>query len=252
MSEDRQTKQVVQVQNLSKTFLIPHEKRNTLKESLVRVFKKRTFEKFDALNDVSFNINEGDFVGIVGKNGSGKSTLLRIITNIYRPTSGKVQTNGTIAPFLELGIGFQNDLTAKENVHLNATLLGLTKEQIRQKYDKIVEFAELENFMDLQVKNFSSGMRARLAFAIAKEADADIYLCDEVLAVGDESFQKKCLKVFEDWKKQNKTIILVTHDAETVKKMCTRAILLTEGKIEADDYPEKVIEKYHRLLATTS
>ncbi|MBD3328347.1 ATP-binding cassette domain-containing protein [Candidatus Peregrinibacteria bacterium] len=252
MNEDRQTKQVVRVQNLSKTFLIPHEKRNTLKESLVRVFKKRTFEKFDALNDVSFNINKGEFVGIVGKNGSGKSTLLRIITNIYRPTSGKVQTKGKIAPFLELGIGFQNDLTAKENVRLNATLLGLTREEIRQKYDKIVEFAELENFMDLRVKNYSSGMRARLAFAIAKEADADIYLCDEVLAVGDESFQKKCLKVFEDWKKQNKTIILVTHDAETVKKMCTRAILLSEGKIEADDYPEKVIEKYHRLLATTS
>ena len=240
--------QVIQLSKISKTFILPHERRDTLKENLIHILRKRSYENFHALKDVSFTINKGDFIGIVGKNGSGKSTLLKIISGIYKPNGGVVHVTGSIAPFLELGIGFQQELTARENIRVNATLLGLTGKQIAERFDEIVSFAEIENFLDLKIKNYSSGMRARLAFAIAKEADADIYLCDEVLAVGDESFQQKCVNVFKDWKEQGKTIVLVSHNSDQIKDLCTRAVLLDQGQIVIDDDPVKVIEAYHRRI----
>jgi ABC-type polysaccharide/polyol phosphate transport system ATPase subunit len=231
-------KTAIKVLNVNKTFLIPHEKRDTLKENIVGILRRKCYEKFDALHDISFSVNSGEFLGIVGKNGSGKSTLLKILAGIYKPNAGKVEVNGKIAPFLELGIGFQPELTARENIAVNATLLGFTKKDIRKKFDEIVEFAEIGNFLDLKIKNFSSGMKARLAFAIAKETDADIYLCDEVLAVGDEQFQQKCLEVFRKWKQEGKTIVLVSHNSTLIKEFCSRVIRLEDGGIVLDGVSE--------------
>jgi len=194
-------------------------------------------------------VNSGEFLGIVGRNGSGKSTLLKLIAGIYKPSRGNVRVHGRIAPFLELGVGFQPELSARENIIVNGTLLGLTRKQIKEKFNEIVKFAEIENFLDLKIKNYSSGMKARLAFAIAKEADADIYLCDEVLAVGDESFQRKCLEVFELWKKAGKTIILVSHNASQIEKLCSRAMLLDGGIVAMEGSPVQVIAEYHRRMA---
>ena len=171
--------------------------------------------------------------------------LLKIIGGIYKANEGDVKVSGSIAPFLELGIGFQPELTARENIIINATLMGLNRKQITERFQEIVDFAEIENFLDLKIKNYSSGMRARLAFAIAKEADADIYLCDEMLAVGDEAFQQKCIEVFKDLKRKGKTIVLVSHNSEQIKSLCTRAVLLDEGKIIMEDTPDKVIDAYH-------
>lgn len=239
----------IHIQNLSKTFKLPHERRDTLKENLLKIAKKRTYEQFHALRNVSLGIQKGDFVGIVGRNGSGKTTLLKIIAGIYQPSEGKVQVYGRIAPFLELGIGFQPELSARENIIVNATLLGMTRPQIREKFEEIVRFAEIKNFLDLKIKNYSSGMKARLAFSIAKEADADIYLCDEVLAVGDEGFQRKCLEVFQQWKKQGKTIILVSHNSDQIEQLCTRAVLLEKGQLIKDGKPQEIVDEYHQRLA---
>lgn len=239
---------VIQLQSVNKIFIIPHEQRDTLKESFLNIWKKRTYEKFRALDDISLTIQKGDFVGIVGKNGSGKSTLLKILARIYQPNNGTVKVVGEVAPFLELGIGFQPELTARENIFVNGSLLGLTRHQIQTKFKKIIEFAEIENFLDLKIKNFSSGMRARLAFAIAKEADSDIYLCDEVLAVGDEQFQKKCLEVFSEWKREGKTIVFVSHNSSLIQTFCTKAVLLDKGKVISIDIPANIINQYHELL----
>ncbi len=236
------------VKNIGKSFLIPHEKRDTLKENFLGLLKKRSFEKFRALENISFQIRKGDFIGIVGKNGSGKSTLLKILAGIYSPDEGKLEVDGKIAPFLELGIGFQPELTARENIRVNATLLGLNRKQILEKFHEIVRFAEVEKFLDLKMKNFSSGMQARLAFAIAKEADADIYLCDEVFAVGDEAFQQKCIEVFEQWKKAGKTLLLVSHNPAFITRYCAKAVLLEKGKIAASGDAETVIDEYHRRI----
>jgi len=234
--------------NISKSFILPHEKRDTLKENFLGLLKKKTYEQFKALENISFQVQKGDFIGIVGKNGSGKSTLLKIIAGIYRPDRGTMEISGTIAPFLELGIGFQPELTARENIKVNGTLLGLTKKEIAAKFDQIVRFAEVEKFLDLKMKNYSSGMQARLAFAIAKEADADIYLCDEVFAVGDEAFQQKCVEVFEQWKKKGKTLILVSHNPAFITQFCSKAILLEKGKIATSGDAEMVIDEYHRRI----
>lgn len=234
--------------NICKNFVLPHEKRDTLKESFLGLLKKRTYERFKALENVNLQVNPGEFIGIVGKNGSGKSTLLKIMAGIYRPDKGTLQVDGTIAPFLELGIGFQPELTARENIRVNGTLLGLSKKEIMEKFERIVAFAEVQKFLDLKMKNFSSGMQARLAFAIAKEADADIYLCDEVFAVGDEAFQQKCIEVFEQWKKQGKTLVLVSHNPAFITQFCSKAVLLEKGKVAAAGDAETVIDEYHRRL----
>lgn len=235
---------LIELQNVSKVFRIPHERRDTLKEHIVNFHRRIQYDDFNALKDINLDVKEGDFLGIIGRNGSGKSTLLKILANIYTPTTGKVDVNGSISPFLELGIGFNGDLTARENVYLNGVILGLSHKEIDKKYRDMVAFAELDDFMEMKLKNFSSGMQVRLAFTIASQVDADIYLCDEVLAVGDLPFQRKCLNTFENLKLTGKTIIYVSHDLDSVEKFCNKTLLLENGQITEFGETSKVVEKY--------
>lgn len=237
----------VSVSHVSKDFKLPHERRNSLKEHALS-FHKQTFEKFHALSDIDFEVQRGEFFGIVGRNGSGKSTLLKIIGGIYQPTEGTVKVNGTLTPFIELGIGFNPELTGRDNVFLNGAILGLTKKEVTQKYDEIVAFAELENFMDQKLKNYSSGMQVRLAFSIAMQAHNDILLIDEVLAVGDERFQRKCLNIFDTMKKdKTKTIIFVSHDMQTVQQFCDRAVVIHDSRIHYIGSAQRAAMEYKKL-----
>jgi len=234
----------IKVENVSKTFRIPHEKISSLRGAAVNVFKKKSYEEFQALDDVSFEVKKGEFFGIIGRNGSGKSTLLKILAGIYQPDHGKVYIQGLISPFLELGIGFNPELSGRDNVYLNATVLGLTKKQINAKFDSIVAFSELERFIDQKLKNYSSGMQVRLAFSVAIHANREILLMDEVLAVGDTNFQSKCLTEFNHYKEMGKTVILVTHDVGVVQRYCDRAMLLRNGKIMKIGKAEEVGNEY--------
>ncbi|MBD3244416.1 MAG: ATP-binding cassette domain-containing protein [Candidatus Moranbacteria bacterium] len=234
------------VENISKTFIIPHEKNDTLRKSFVNFFKSKKYEKFKALKKVNLKVNKGEFFGIIGQNGSGKSTLLKIIAGIIEPDQGKVVVNGEISPFLELGVGFNPELSGRDNVYLNATILGLNPKQIEQKYKKIVEFSGLERFIDQKLKRYSSGMRVRLAFSVAIHADKDILLMDEVLAVGDGNFQKKCLGQLERLKEQNKTIIFVSHALPVLRQHCKRAAYLDNGILKKTGQIEEVIRAYER------
>ena len=198
------------------------------------------------MKDIDLDVYKGEFLGIMGRNGSGKSTLLKILAGIYEPTSGSVKVTGSVVPFLELGVGFNAELSGRENVFLNGIILGMSKDKLKKKYDEIVAFAELEKFMDMPLKNYSSGMQVRLAFSIAIMADADIYILDEVLAVGDVEFQKKCFDVFRNYKEQKKTVILVTHAAGSVKDFCTRAVFLKDGVFQVQGDVDEVIEAYNR------
>src|SRR6266567_4237042 len=234
----------ISVKNVSKTFKIPHEKVSSLSGAAVSVFKKSSYEEFKALDDVSFEVKKGEFFGIIGRNGSGKSTLLKVIAGIYQADKGKVKINGRISPFLELGIGFNHELSGRDNVYLNATVLGLTRKQIDQKFDSIVQFAELERFIDQKLKNYSSGMQVRLAFSVSIHANREILLMDEVLAVGDTNFQSKCLTEFNRYKEMGKTVILVTHDIGTVQRYCDRAMLVRYGKIIKIGSAEEVGNEY--------
>ncbi len=243
----------ISVQNLSKSFLVPHQRRTTLKESFVglvrnQIWKGETHEKFFALQDLALEIKQGEFVGIIGPNGSGKSTLLKLLAGIYKQDSGQINVNGSIAPLLELGIGFQQDLSARDNIFINAALLGLSTQHTRKILPGIIEFAEIGHFLDQKVKNYSSGMRQRLAFAIAAHIDADIYLCDEVFAVGDANFQAKCLQVFYNWQQAGKTILLVSHNTNQIAESCDRALLLKSGEILADGEPQTVVELYQQMV----
>ncbi len=225
----------INITNLSKVFKIPHDKSYGIKSAAIGFIKRQTkYEKLYALNNINLAIKKGEFIGITGRNGSGKSTLLKIIANILKPTMGQVQVSGKISPFIELGTGFQYELSAKENIYLYGAIHGLNGNEINKKFKDIIEFAELEKFIDTKLKNFSSGMQARLAFSIAIQIDADILLVDEVLAVGDIYFQKKCLKVFKDFKEQNKTILLVSHNIEQIKKFSDKIIELENGVIKND------------------
>ncbi|MBW2999294.1 ABC transporter ATP-binding protein [Candidatus Woesearchaeota archaeon] len=235
---------MIKIRNVSKVFSIPHEKRDTLKDKFVNIFNKTEYEEFYALQDINLQIKKGEFVGIIGLNGAGKSVLLKIIAGILHPDRGHVRVNGKISPFLELGVGFQLELTAKENIYLYGAVLGLSKKEIREKFDKIIKFADLEKFIDTKLKNFSSGMQARLGFSTAIQAGAEILLVDEVLAVGDVDFQKKCFKVFNRFKKEGKTMVFVSHNLGAVEKFCNRCIFLESGKIIADGNTKKVIKKY--------
>lgn len=221
----------ISVQGVSKTFKVPHESESTLKGSVLKVFKKKSYEKFKALDNVSFEVKKGEFFGIIGRNGSGKSTLLKILAGIYVPDSGKIEINGKLSPFLELGVGFNPELSGRENLFLGGSILGLTRKEVSKKFDKIVKFAELEDFIDLKLKNYSSGMQVRLAFSLAINAHAEILLMDEVLAVGDSNFQAKCIKEFKRHRDEGKTVILVAHDINIVQRYCDRAILLRRGKV---------------------
>ena len=201
------------------------------------------YELFNALDNVSFDVKKGEFFGIIGRNGSGKSTLLKILAGIYQPDKGKVKINGMISPFLELGIGFNPELSGRDNVYLNATVLGLTQKQIDEKFDSIVAFSELERFIDQKLKNYSSGMQVRLAFSVSIHANRDILLMDEVLAVGDPSFQEKCLAEFSKYKEMGKTVILVTHDLRIVEAYCDRLLLLQNGVVQMIGGTAEVLEK---------
>jgi ABC-type polysaccharide/polyol phosphate transport system ATPase subunit len=237
----------VQVQDVSKTFALPHQRYSTLKERALHPFRSRAFEELRALENVSFNIDEGEFFGIVGRNGSGKSTLLKCLAGIYGVDNGTVDVYGQLSPFIELGVGFNADLTARDNVVLNATMLGLTRRQARERFDDIIAFAELESFLDLKLKNYSSGMSVRLAFSVAIQVDADILLIDEVLAVGDAAFQQKCFDEFHRLKAAGKTIVFVTHDMGSVERFCDRAMLLERGEIVAIDAPRRIARAYNEL-----
>lgn len=238
---------LVIVDGVSKTFRLPHEQSSGIKQLVINTLKgKRGYEEQKVLSDVSFEINRGDFFGIVGRNGSGKSTLLKLIAEIYIPDSGTVQVNGSLTPFIELGVGFNPELTGRENVHLNGALLGFSKTEMEEMYDDIVEFAELELFMDQKLKNYSSGMQVRLAFSIAIRAKSDILLIDEVLAVGDSAFQQKCFDYFDQVKRDKKTIIFVSHDMEAVKRYCNRAVYVSKGKITKIGTAKEIATVYDR------
>lgn len=238
----------IKVDHVSKEFKLPHEKNTSIKGTLINLAhtgkRNRSFERQQVLNDVSFEIKKGDFFGIVGRNGSGKSTMLKMLAGIYTPTKGRIQVNGKLTPFIELGVGFNPELTGRENVFLNGALLGFNRKEMEAMYEDIVEFAELKKFMDQKLKNYSSGMQVRLAFSIAIRAQTDILLIDEVLAVGDAAFQQKCYEIFSDLKRQGKTIILVTHDMSAVTKFCNRAILIQDGIIVDSGQPKDIADHY--------
>src|SRR3989344_5258565 len=239
------------VQGLSKDFRLPHERKNSIKERILS-FRRQTFEKFHVLKDIDIEVKSGEFFGVVGRNGSGKSTLLKIIGGIYQPTHGQITVNGTLTPFIELGIGFNPELTGRENVFLNGAILGLTRKEIIQKYQEIVDFAELEKFMDQRIKNYSSGMQVRLAFSIAMQAHNDILLIDEVLAVGDASFQRKCFEKFRQIKKSGKTIIFVTHDMGAVQEFCDRAMMIQDSRVISVGEPRGIALRYELANARNS
>ena len=240
----------VRVANVSKDFVLPHERVGSVKNLFTGLTRglNRTKETQHALRDISFEIKKGEFFGVVGRNGSGKSTLLKILAGIYQPTSGRVQTDGKLVPFIELGVGFNPELTGRENVFLNGAMLGFSHKEVEAMYDDIVEFAELRRFMDQKLKNYSSGMQVRLAFSMATRAEADILLVDEVLAVGDADFQRKCFEYFHYLKKQAKTVIFVSHDMDAVREYCDRATLVEDSKIVSLDSGEKIAELYTRLF----
>jgi ABC-type polysaccharide/polyol phosphate transport system ATPase subunit len=235
------------VDRVSKTFRVPEERTHTLKERALHPRRRSRHEAFSALQDVSFAIDSGEFFGIVGRNGSGKSTLLKCIAGIYGVDSGRIWCNGRMSTFIELGVGFNPDLAALDNVVMNGIMLGLSPREARARYESIIEFAELTEFQDLKLKNYSSGMHVRLAFSVAIQVDADILLIDEVLAVGDASFQQKCFDVFNQMRDEGKTIIFVTHDMGSVNRFCHRAVLLERGKMVVLGEPETVAESYLEL-----
>lgn len=235
----------ISVNGIHKSFKLPHEQHSGLKQLVINLAKrKKGYENQHVLKGIDFEIEKGDFFGIVGRNGSGKSTLLKIIAGIYTPDQGYVKTNGTLTPFIELGVGFNPELTGRENVFLNGALLGFSRKEMETMYDKIVEFAELERFMDQKLKNYSSGMQVRLAFSIAIRAESDILVLDEVLAVGDSAFQQKCYDYFERMKSEKKTIILVTHSMDAVKRFCDKALLIEKGSIKLMGKPQEIADQY--------
>jgi ABC-2 type transport system ATP-binding protein len=243
--ESKQKEPAIRVNNLSKSFRIPLDGGTTLKQKIVHAMKRtKGYREFTPINNITFTVNKGDFFGIVGKNGSGKSTLLKTIAGIYHPKSGGVEVNGILVPFIELGVGFNPELTGKENIYLNGALLGFSRSEIAHMYDEIVDFAELHDFMEERLKNYSSGMQVRLAFSIAIRAKGDILLLDEVLAVGDAAFQQKCYDYFEKLKRENRTIILVTHSMDAVKRFCNRSLLLEDGNIKIIGSPEDIANQY--------
>lgn len=234
----------ISVKNVSKTFRIPHEKISSVRGVVVNAFKTGGYEEFKALDDISFEVKKGEFFGIIGRNGSGKSTLLKILAGIYQADKGKIKIHGMISPFLELGIGFNPELSGRDNVYLNATVLGMTKKQIDKKFDDIVRFSELERFIDQKLKNYSSGMQVRLAFSVSIHANRDILLMDEVLAVGDSNFQSKCLEEFNKYRDMGRTVVIVTHDISVVERYCDRAMLLRNGKIVKIGKADKITTEY--------
>jgi ABC-type polysaccharide/polyol phosphate transport system ATPase subunit len=238
---------VIDVQGLDKTFRIPDQHVDTLKERVAHPLRQVEYRELKALRDISFQVHQGEFFGIVGRNGSGKSTLLKVLASIYRADAGRIRMAGRLAPFIELGVGFNPELTARENVELNGVMMGLSRREARRRLGSVLDFAELQDFVDLKLKNYSSGMMVRLAFAVMVEADADVMLVDEVLAVGDAAFAQKCTDVFREKRNAGKTLILVTHDMATVQAFCDRAMLIHDGEQRYLGDPEEAALRYYRL-----
>jgi ABC-type polysaccharide/polyol phosphate transport system ATPase subunit len=234
----------VSVEGVAKEFRLPHEQVHTLKERALHPFRRTGSERLSALEDVSFQVQEGEFFGIVGRNGSGKSTLLKCLAGIYRVDRGQIRMRGRLSTFIELGVGFNPDLAARDNVLINGIMLGLSPKEALRRFDAIIAFAELEEFVDLKLKNYSSGMHVRLAFSVMSQVDADVLLIDEVLAVGDAAFQQKCFEVFQRMKDAGKTILFVTHDMAAVERFCDRAVLLERGRVELIGAPDHVGPRY--------
>lgn len=245
---DSKSNVAISVRGLSKSFRLPTERAWGLKQAFFnRLRGVKGYKDQKVLDDINLEIKKGEFVGIVGRNGSGKSTLLKLLAGIYYPSAGEIIVNGSLVPFIELGVGFNMELSGRENVYLNGAILGFSNSEIEAMYDDIVKFAELGEFMDQKLKNYSSGMQVRLAFSIAIRAKGDILILDEVLAVGDAEFQRKCNDYFESLH-GNQTVILVTHSMDNVKKFCDRAIMIESGKIACEGKPEKVAEAYEKLF----
>ncbi|HEY1236958.1 MAG TPA: ABC transporter ATP-binding protein [Solirubrobacterales bacterium] len=237
----------IEVREVEKTFRIPVHRIDSFKERVVHPLAQPEYRILEALREVSFDVHSGEFFGIVGRNGSGKSTLLKILASIYRADGGSIRMAGRVAPFIELGVGFNPDLTARENVTLNGVMMGLSRREARARLDAVLDFAELREFVDLKLKNYSSGMLVRLAFSVMIQAEADILLIDEVLAVGDAAFQQKCRDVFAEMKDDGRTIVLVTHDMTAVQRYCHRAMLLDEGELRFLGDPEETGRQYLRM-----
>ena len=235
---------MITLEQVNKVFHLPHDRKTTLRQRFVSIFQKNIYERFYALRDINLNVKQGEFVGVIGKNGSGKSTLLKLIAKVLEPTSGRISVKANVAPFLELGVGFQGDLTVRDNIFLYGALLGMSRKQIADKYDSIIDFSGLERFVDAKLKNLSSGMQVRLGFSITVSVNNSILLVDEVLAVGDIDFQQKCYDSFKSFKKNGRTIIFVSHDLNAIEKFCDRAILLKEGSISAEGHPKDVLTEY--------
>lgn len=233
----------IEVKNMTKQFDVYFDKANTLKEKLL-FWKRGNKEVRTVLKDININIKKGETVALIGTNGSGKSTLLKLMTKIIYPTKGTVSTKGKLTSLLELGAGFHPDFSGRENIYFNASIFGLSKKEIDRRLDDIIAFSELEEFIDNPVRTYSSGMYMRLAFSVAINVDADILLIDEILAVGDQHFQDKCFKKLEDLRDSNKTIVIVTHSLDSVKKLCNRAIWIKDGIVEEDGDTKMVVEKY--------
>jgi ABC-type polysaccharide/polyol phosphate transport system ATPase subunit len=241
----------LEVERLNKVFRLPHRRFGTLKERVLHPLQARTFDDLHAVRDLSFAVQPGEFFGIVGRNGSGKSTLLKCLAGIYRPNSGNVAVRGRLSPFIELGVGFNPELTARENVIINAIMLGLSRKEAARRFDDVIAFAELDEFLDLKLKNYSSGMVVRLAFSVAVQVDAEILLVDEVLAVGDAAFQQKCFDQFERMKREGRTIVLVTHDMHAVVRFCHRALLVERGRMVEIGDPALIARKYNEINFAT-
>jgi ABC-type polysaccharide/polyol phosphate transport system ATPase subunit len=235
------------VDRLTKRFDVPHERLHTLKERALHPFRRSGMTRFEALRDVSFSVERGEFFGVVGRNGSGKSSLLKCLAGIYRADSGRIYVDGRVSTFIELGVGFNPDLAARDNVVMNGIMLGLTPRQARERFEAVVQFAELEEFVDLKLKNYSSGMHVRLAFSVMIQVEADILLVDEVLAVGDAAFQQKCFDVFFRMRDEGRTILFVTHDMGAVQRFCHRALLLERGEVVDIGDPRRVADRYVSL-----
>ena len=242
-----QSRVVVEVRGVEKSFRVPTHRVDSLKERAVHPFVRTEYREQRVLRGVSFDVHDGEFFGIVGRNGSGKSTLLKIMSSIYRADGGRIRIAGRLAPFIELGVGFNPELTSRENVVLNGVMMGVGRREARRRLDSVLEFAELRDFADLKLKNYSSGMMVRLAFAVMVEADADIMLVDEVLAVGDAAFAQKCMDVFHAKRRAGRTLVLVTHDMSTVEALCDRAMLLDDGQVRRLGPPQETALEYYRV-----
>jgi ABC-type polysaccharide/polyol phosphate transport system ATPase subunit len=243
----------IAVENVTQRYRVIQERPDTLRELFTRFFRHQAeVYEFEAVRNVSFTVSRGEMVGIIGRNGSGKSTLLKVVAGVYRPSAGKVRVAGTIAPLIELGAGFHGELTGRENILINGLILGYSKAEMIAREQKIIEFSEIGDFIDVPVKQYSSGMYMRLAFAVATEVDPDILLIDEILAVGDFAFQQKCKERLRSFRERGKTILFVTHSADDLVTLCDRAILLDQGVMVFDGHPRKALETYEALVAAQS